>query len=256
MAMRETPQMHANRFRVNDPDDDGGGDSGDRDDYDSVINPTGAGDLNITSRRNFVKISYVEGNAIGGGFLGGFMPSPISILPSSSEANAQGNDGPDFPLPTVAGNSMRVIKDGRFNANYTIEINGYGGARRLLLLLTGKSQLWFRLHCYLCSAWMEVTTDCNERVITYSANKPTMHVPLSNNNDSDEDGECSLWKGGSTEETRRREKENKRARKHPKRPKTTTMEPLEEETTTEVPMRAPIKQAFGDQLVPDGAHGR
>ncbi|KAI1702599.1 hypothetical protein DdX_15380 [Ditylenchus destructor] len=110
--------------------------------------------VDIKSTRKSVRISYFE-------------EDNGAIEPMSFEEDDGSGDGPDFPLPTGHGNTMEVTKHGRYNANYTIEINDLND-RRLLLVLTGKSKLWFRLHCYLCGAWMEMTTDCNGTKITYS----------------------------------------------------------------------------------------
>jgi hypothetical protein len=118
------------------------------------------------------------------------------------------DDGPHFPRYAGQGQYMRIVKRGRSNANYSMEFNAWRGNRRMMLLLSGKEKMWFRLHCYLCGAWMEVSTNCTHRTINYSASKPKMEIPL-NNTDS---GSCQLWKGGETKKTLAREKYVKRNR--------------------------------------------
>ncbi|KAI1706577.1 hypothetical protein Ddc_15241 [Ditylenchus destructor] len=199
--------------------------------------------INVKSKRNFVKISAVMKN---------WSYRQDAMNPDNKAVG----DGPDFPYPKYGEeNSLKVIKRGRFNANYTIEINAFEGFGRLLLILTGKSKLWFRIHCYGCGAWVEITMDCNERVIKYSDNPQyPVHIPL----DNDEGDECTLWKGGETKKTKRRESEHKMAkikRELTIRLKTTTMEPLVDESTTEVPLKTGENE-FGDWIIPPGAHGR
>ncbi|KAI1704917.1 shK domain-like domain-containing protein [Ditylenchus destructor] len=205
--------------------------------------------LNISSTRKSVQISYFE-------------EDHSDLIPTSSEEEEQqAGDGPNFPMPTGHGSSMKVAKQGRFNANYTIEIN-YLNQRRLMLVLTGKSKLWFRLHCYLCGAWMEMTTDCNGTEITYSTkdldtqHSTVTHKKFDNRIGSERD--CTLWEANSTEETRRLEKKHKQDRKEKDDPEvpldeenSTTKGPLEEVTEeSQCNCKKALLEKFGDMLTP------
>ena len=70
-----------------------------------------------------------------------------------------------------------------------------------MLVLGGKNNVWFRLHCYLCGAWMEVQSNCTTREITYSTDRPALTVPLPHSEG------CKLWRAGSNEETKKKEEE-------------------------------------------------
>ncbi|KAI1700589.1 hypothetical protein DdX_16619 [Ditylenchus destructor] len=178
--------------------------------------------LEVKSERRVVKISYKEDD----------------ISQESFKPMIPGNDGPHFPLPLTTQSTIKVEKRGRFKPKYKIEFS-YRYIR-VLLILTGKSKLWFRVHCYSCGSWIEVKSNCKERVIKSSAGG-TIHVPLDNSND--EGGRCTLWKGGSNEETRR--KSNSKA-------KSASDESLEEKTITEVEKHSPERKEFGDWILPPG----
>ncbi|KAI1703494.1 hypothetical protein Ddc_16515 [Ditylenchus destructor] len=196
-------------------------------------------DLKITSKPSLVHITYVQHASIPSAFGDDMDQGP------QLESIAVG-DGPKFPYPkNEERTSFKLTKRGRFNANYTIEINSFDGFGRLVLTLTGKSKLWFRIHCYGCGTWVEVSTNCKEKMIKYNvmSKESIVHIPLDKNNGESEVDECHLWKGGETKKTELREKQYKKKqrkvkqRKIVRKPKTTVVEP---------------KKGFGDWLIPPG----
>ncbi|KAI1694975.1 hypothetical protein Ddc_21609 [Ditylenchus destructor] len=192
-------------------------------------------DLKITSKPSLVHISYVQHVNI---------PPPFGVdQPPQLESIAVG-DGPKFPYPkNEERTSFKLTKRGRFNANYTIEINAFDGFGRLVLTLTGKSKLWFRIHCYGCGTWVEVSTNCKEKMIKYNvmSKESTVHIPLDKNNGEGDD--CHLWKGGETKKTLLREKAYKKKQKTVKKRK-----------IVRKPKATPVmpNKGFGDWLIPPG----
>ncbi|KAI1702125.1 hypothetical protein Ddc_17263 [Ditylenchus destructor] len=168
------------------------------------------GHLKIKSKRKFVKISYEEDD---GRCEGDSRESFKHLFDTSIK------DGPHFPIPRTLQNLIKVKKQGRDHQKFKIEINS--GPSRVLLILTGKSKLWFRVHCYDCGAWVEIKANCEERVIKYSNGRGqskkvepkegTIHVPLENNNSA---------------------------------------ESLERKESTEVKKQEPKGKSFGDWIIP------
>jgi hypothetical protein len=184
--------------------------------------------LQVNSTRNYVQLAYDSHDRSG-------LQRHYSDA-SIVDWHEKNEDGPHFPRYNGRGNSFRVTKRGAFNANYSMEFNAMGGARRLLVLLTGKQQMWLRLHCYLCGAWMEVRTNCTHRAMTYSGGAPTMYIPLGAGNADGEERRCALWTGGETEETLQREEEHRLEEEEPVVEESIeSAEPIEEPSSEESP---------------------
>ncbi|KAI1691527.1 hypothetical protein Ddc_24184 [Ditylenchus destructor] len=257
MPLRSHKCFYGSIQNIFSPYIDRNGDSSESGEFPDKVppNPGVKAHLKIKSKRNLVKILYDEGEG-------------------ETYAHSPGDDGPDFPLHPTYENSFKVEKRGRINPTYKIEINA--GVRRVLLILTGKSKLWFRVHCYACGAWIEVKSNCKESVIKFSgaagfeessdnsvpsdasasyhykshhSTHKRIHVPL-----HFESG-CTLWKGGNTEQSQHRDREHKDAKNRPKAKlikSTKTAESSEIMTTTEVALEEPKRKTFIDWILPPG----
>ncbi|KAI1691526.1 hypothetical protein Ddc_24183 [Ditylenchus destructor] len=202
------------------------------------------GRLKVKSKHNFVTIFYKEDDEC-----------EDESMPF--ERHFPGDDGPDFPLPLTEQESFKVEKRGRVNPKYKIEINAervikYSGVRKE-------------------SSDESPDSSSSASYEHHDSTHKTIHVPL-----HFEDG-CTLWKGGSTEETSHREREHKDTKKlskTKKKPvaikkkkvivkqktkkkaklikKTKTAESSEIMTTTEVALEAPKRKTFIDWILPPG----
>jgi len=106
---------------------------------------------------------------------------------------------------------------------------------------------------------MDVKGDCNQIVINYMADEPKIVAPVKNEGSGED--VCILWKDGSTEKTKKREREYRQGLAIDE-PIDSIGKPTVEESTTEEPtndVSISTKkiglQSFGDELVPVGHHG-